>query len=62
MRGGNFWDKPNWNCCNNPRLDYRYTTANGFGNYALYCFNCGKLIRDFGSVDYRSEEEKRGAW
>lgn len=57
-----FWDKPAWGCCNNPRIDHRYNYENGFSNHSLYCGNCGKLIRDYGSVDYRTAEEKRGSW
>ncbi len=59
---GNFWDKPTWNCCDNPWPDHRYTYDNGFGGHQLCCRNCGKVIRDYGNVDYRTDEEKRGAW
>lgn len=57
-----FWDRPNWNCCDKPWMDRRYNYENGFGNYALYCGNCGTLIRHYESVDYRTKEEKRGSW
>ncbi len=57
-----FWDRPNWNCCNNPRMDFRYDYKDGFGSRQLCCGNGGKVIHDYGSVDYRTWDERRGAW
>ena len=61
-----FWDAPNWECCSNPSVHLKYSSDDDnkyrVYNKSLCCGNCGKVIREYGYVDYRSDDEKRGSW